>query len=88
MLARMVASTALSSHCQWVSPSHAQDNRSDSLDACTYGGLYCSVEPLPMGFTLPRTRCLHVWWPLLLCRAIANGFHPPTHKVYNVSFNN
>jgi len=30
--------------------------RSDSLDACTCGGLYCSAEPLPMGFTLPHTR--------------------------------
>ena len=29
---------------------------SDSLDACTRGGLYCSAEPLPMGFTLPLTR--------------------------------
>ena len=24
---------------------------------------------------------LDLWWPLLLCRAIANGFHPTTHKV-------
>jgi len=31
-------------------------NQSDSLDACTCGGLYCSAEPLPMGFTLPCTR--------------------------------
>jgi len=31
-------------------------NQSDSLDACTCGGLYYSAEPLPMGFTLPRTR--------------------------------
>jgi len=30
--------------------------RSDSLDACTCGGLYCSAKPLPMGFTLPHTR--------------------------------
>jgi len=30
--------------------------RSDSLNACTCGGLYCSVEPSPMGFTLPHTR--------------------------------
>ena len=30
--------------------------RSDSLDACACGGLYCSAEPLPMGFTLPHTR--------------------------------
>jgi len=30
--------------------------RSDSPDACTCGGLYCSAEPLPMGFTLPRTK--------------------------------
>jgi len=30
--------------------------RSYSLDACTCGGLYCSIEPLPMGFTLPHTR--------------------------------
>jgi len=30
--------------------------RSDSLDACTCGGFYCSTEPLPMGFTLPHTR--------------------------------
>ena len=30
--------------------------RSDSLDVCTRGGLYCSAEPLPMGFTLPLTR--------------------------------
>jgi len=29
--------------------------RSDSLDACTHGGFYCSAEPLPMGFTLPHT---------------------------------
>jgi len=29
---------------------------SDSLDACTCGGLYYSAEPLPMGFTLPHTR--------------------------------
>jgi len=29
---------------------------SDSLDACTCGGLYCSTEPLTMGFTLPHTR--------------------------------
>jgi len=29
---------------------------SDSLDARTRGGLYCSAEPLPMGFTLPHTR--------------------------------
>jgi len=29
---------------------------SDSLDACICGGLYCSTEPLPMGFTLPHTR--------------------------------
>ena len=31
-------------------------SRLDSLDACTCGGLYCSTEPLPMGFTLPCTR--------------------------------
>ena len=30
--------------------------RSDSLNVCTCGGLYCSAEPLPMGFTLPYTR--------------------------------
>ena len=30
--------------------------RSDSPDACARGGLYCSAEPLPMGFTLPLTR--------------------------------
>jgi len=30
--------------------------RSDSLDACTRGGLYYSAEPLLMGFTLPHTR--------------------------------
>ena len=24
---------------------------------------------------------LHLWWPLLLCIAIANEFHPTTHKV-------
>jgi len=24
---------------------------------------------------------LHLWWPLLLCRANSNGFHPTTHKV-------
>jgi len=24
---------------------------------------------------------LHLWWPLLLCWAIANGFHPTRHKV-------
>jgi len=26
-------------------------NQSDSLDACTCSGLYCSTKPLPMGFT-------------------------------------
>jgi len=30
--------------------------RSDSLDACTCGGLYCSTKPLSMSFTLPHTR--------------------------------
>jgi len=25
--------------------------------------------------------CLPLWWPLPLCRAIANEFHPTTHKV-------
>jgi len=30
--------------------------RSDSLDACTCGGLYYSAASLPMGFTLPHTR--------------------------------
>jgi len=24
---------------------------------------------------------LHLRWPLLFCRAIANGFHPTTHKI-------
>jgi len=24
---------------------------------------------------------MHLWWPLLLCRASANEFHPTTHKV-------
>ena len=33
--------------------------RSDSLDACTCGGLYCSAEPLPMSFILLRTRLVH-----------------------------
>jgi len=23
---------------------------------------------------------LHLWWPLLFCRAITNGFRPTTHK--------
>jgi len=27
------------------------------------------------------TGCLHLWWSLLLCRTIINGFHPTTHKV-------
>jgi len=27
------------------------------------------------------TGCLHLWWPLLHCRVIANGFHPTMHKV-------
>jgi len=27
------------------------------------------------------TGCLYLWWPLLLCRAIAIGFHPTTYKV-------
>jgi len=27
------------------------------------------------------TGCLHLWWHLLFCRAIANGFQPTTHKV-------
>ena len=31
-------------------------NKSNSLDAHTCGGLYCFADPLPMGFTLPRTR--------------------------------
>jgi len=33
--------------------------RSVLLDVCTCGDLYCSTEPLPMGFTLPRTRLVH-----------------------------
>jgi len=33
--------------------------KSDSLVACTCGGLYCSTEPLPMGFTVPHTRLVH-----------------------------
>jgi len=32
---------------------------SKSLDACTCVGVYCSAEPLSMGFTLPRTRLVH-----------------------------
>jgi len=50
--------------------------RSDSLDVCTCGGLYCSAEPLPMGFTLPYTRltfkrlrplsCQRLWPPATL----------------------
>jgi len=24
---------------------------------------------------------MRLWWPLLLCRVIANGFHPTAHKV-------
>jgi len=31
-------------------------NQSDSLYACSCGGLYCSTKPLPMDFTLPLTR--------------------------------
>ena len=33
--------------------------KSDSLETCTYGGLYYSVKPLPMGFTLLHTRLIH-----------------------------
>jgi len=33
--------------------------RLDSPVVCTYDGLYCSTEPMPMGFTLPYTRLVH-----------------------------
>jgi len=39
--------------------------------------LYYPDTYIKIGFT----GRLHLWWPLLLCRAIANGFHPTTHKV-------
>ena len=46
----------------------------DSLDACTCGGLYCSTEPLPMGFILPRIRlAFNHLWPLSCQR-----LRPPT----------
>jgi len=32
-------------------------------------------------FGIEVTRDLHLWWLLLLCKAIANGFHPTTHKI-------
>jgi len=33
--------------------------KSNSLETCTCGGLYYSIEPLPKGFTLPHTRLVH-----------------------------
>jgi len=44
------------------------------LDACTCGGLYCSVEPLPMGFTLPHTRLAFKRLRPLSCQRLG----PPT----------
>jgi len=48
--------------------------RSDSLDACTCGGLYCFAEPLPMGFTLPHTRLAFKRLRPLSCQRLG----PPT----------
>ena len=44
--------------------------RSDSLDACTCGGLYYSAEPLPMGFTLPHTRLAFKHLKSLSCQRL------------------
>jgi len=48
--------------------------RSDSLDVCTRGGLYCSAEPLPMGFTLLHTRLAFKRLRPLSCHRLG----PPT----------
>jgi len=44
--------------------------KSDSLVACTCGGLYCSTEPLPMSFTLPHTRLIHDHLRPLSCQRL------------------
>jgi len=44
--------------------------RSNSLNVCTCGGLYYSAEPLPMGFTLPRTRLAHDHLGSLSCQRL------------------
>jgi len=56
--------------------------RSDSLDACTRGGLYCSAEPLPMGFTLPLTRLAFKRLRPLSCQRLG----PPATLTTWVSF--
>ena len=48
--------------------------KSDSLETCTCGGLYCSTKPLPMGFTLPHTRLVHDHLMPLSCQRLG----PPT----------
>jgi len=50
-------------------------NQSDSLDVCTYGGLYYSAEPLPMDFTLPLTRLAFKHLRPLSCQRLGP---PPT----------
>jgi len=59
--------------------------RSDSLNACTYGGLYYSRESLSMGFTLPCTRL--VWWSsrvsiLLKTKTSYNSHHLNQSALY------
>ena len=44
--------------------------RSDSLDACTFCGLYCSAKSLPMGFTLPHTRLTFKYLRSLSCQRL------------------
>jgi len=45
-----------------------------SLDVCTCGGLYCSAEPLSMGFTLPHTRLAFKHLRPLSCQRL--GHYP------------
>jgi len=44
--------------------------RSDSLHACTCGGLHYSAKSLPMGLTLPRTRLAHDHLGSLSCQRL------------------
>jgi len=55
--------------------------RSDSLDACTCGGLYCPAEPLSMSFTLPPTRLVHDCLGPLSCQRL----EPPTTLITWIS---
>jgi len=48
---------------------------SESLEICICGGLYCSVDSLPIGFTLPHISLIHHYLGPLSCHRLGP---PPT----------